>query len=286
MIRILSPAKINLFLEIGRLESGFHRLVSLVDIVNLCDIIEIEKSACIKISFHPLMDIPTDNTVTRSTHLLKSLFNIKKGARIKVFKKIPMGSGLAGGSSNAASTLKALVKLWNISISEKKLLEIGCEISKDVPLFLYGRRCIIRGYGEKISRVTGQKKLAYFITVPPFSVSTKEVYARFDALGLKGNLTKTAEKIKLLNAGIIAGDIRKIEDNAENKLANAYFSLYREAKEVRDFLEAKTGKKVFVSGSGGSLFSVFSNRCEAEEKIHMLRIEGWKNYVVESTQTF
>jgi 4-diphosphocytidyl-2-C-methyl-D-erythritol kinase len=284
-MKILSPAKINLFLKVGSLEKGFHNLISLVDIVDLYDTIEISESPSTKVHFYPRMNIPVENTVERSIKLLRSLFHIEKNVCVKIFKKIPTGSGLAGGSSNAASVLKSLVKMWNISVSIKELMDIGREIGKDVPLFIYGKRCIMEGFGEKITRVRSKQPLAYSLLAPPFGVSTKEVYARFDALGLKGSLTGVSEKIKLLDAAIEKKDIQKIEQIMENNLEDAYFNLWNCSKEVRDCLQRGTGKKFFVSGSGGALFSVFLNRREAEEKTSLLNIKGWKRWVVESIQT-
>lgn len=284
-MKILSPAKINLFLEIGAPAGGFHKLASLVDIVDLYDVIEIKESSFTKVSFRPGTDIPAENTVTKSIALLKSLFKVKKDVSIKIRKNIPPGSGLAGGSSNAASVLKSLAKLWNLNVSARELMDIGSEIGKDVPLFIHGRRCIMKGFGEKISMAAGKQPLAYFLAIPPFTVSTKEIYSRFDALGLKGNLTEAAGKIKLLIDSIEKKDIQNAEHIMKNGLENAYLGLWSRAKEVRDFLQAKTGKKVFVSGSGGTLFSVFSDRREAEGKTHLLNVEGWKSYVVESRIT-
>jgi 4-diphosphocytidyl-2-C-methyl-D-erythritol kinase len=284
-MKILSPAKINLFLKVGSLGKGFHNLISLVDIVDLYDTIEISESPSTKVYFYPRMNIPVDNTVERSIKLLRSLFHIEKNVCIKIFKKIPTGSGLAGGSSNAASVLKSLVKMWNISVPIKELMDIGREIGKDVPLFIYGKRCIMEGFGEKITTVISKQPLVYCLLVPPFEVSTKKVYAHFDALGLKGSLTGASEKIKLLDAAIEKKDIQKIEQIMENNLEDAYFNLWNCSKEVRDCLQRETGKEFFVSGSGGALFSVFLNRREAEEKTSLLNIKGWKRWVVESIQT-
>jgi 4-diphosphocytidyl-2-C-methyl-D-erythritol kinase len=285
MMKVLSPAKINLFLEIGNLKDGFHRLASLVDIVTLYDTIEIQESSSNRVIFNPKLDIPSENTVTKSIALIQSLFNVRKTVSIKIFKKIPPGSGLGGGSSNAASTLKSLVKLWNISITEKELIEIGSEIGKDVPLFIHGRRCIMKGFGEKISRVTFKRPLVYYVIIPSLKISTKKIYTYFDNLGLQGNLTESDKKIKLLTESIEKGDISSIESSIDNRLEGAYFDLYKKAREVRNFLQGKTGKKFFASGSGGALFSVFLNRREAEEKTRMLKIAGWTSHIVESIQT-
>lgn len=282
-MKIQAPAKINLFLEIGTPVEGFHPLVSLVDIVGFYDDIEIEEVSSTSVVFYPETGIPKDNTVTKSISLLKTRFNIKKDVQIKIRKNIPVGSGLGGGSSDAASVLKSLAKMWNLGVSVEQLMEFGSEIGKDVPLFIAGRRCIMSGFGEQIDTDAGKQPLVYFLAVPPFSVSTKQVYSHFDIRGVKGDLTEGKGKIKLLINSIEKKDIQGAERVMKNRLEQDYFGLWRCSKEVRDFLQAKIGKRVFVSGSGGTLFSIFRSRKEAEEKTYLLTVEGWNCYIVEST---
>lgn len=282
-MKILSPAKINLFLETGALENKLHRLLSLVDIVSLYDTIEIEESASTEVIFIPGWEIPPDNTVTKSIALIKNISGIKKNVRVKIFKQIPPGSGLAGGSSNAAAVLKTLVKIWNIPLSFGELLSIGGQIGSDVPLFILGKRCIMEGTGG-IIRKGGipSSPLAYRLFIPPFAVSTRDVYERLDSMNIRGNLTEAEEKIKLLFESIKCKNIKKLEGLMENRLEKPYFNLWARAKEVKEDTEKQTGKKLFVSGSGGTLFSVFADSTEAGEKTLQPSAAGWKSLVVES----
>ncbi len=247
-MKILSPAKINLFLETGAVEKKLHRLLSLVDIVSLYDTIEIEESGSCEVTFSPGWSIPPDNTVTKSIALLKKIYGIRKNVRVKILKKIPPGSGLAGGSSNAAAVLKALVKMWNISLSSGELFRMAGQIGSDVPLFIFGKRCIIEGTGG-IIRENGipSAPLAYRLFIPPFTVSTGDVYSKMDSLKILGNLTEAEEKIKLLIESIKCKNIEKMEGLMENRLEKPYFSLWGLAKEVKENTEKQTGKKLFVS---------------------------------------
>ncbi len=281
-MKIHAPAKINLFLEIGASERGFHKIISLVDIINLYDLIEIEESSYTKVVFSPETGIPEDNTVTKSIAILKSLFGIDRNVMVKIRKNIPCGGGLGGGSSDAASVLKALIKLWKIEVSAQRLMEIAAGIGKDVPLFIEGKRCIMRGFGEQISPAAGNRPLAYILAVPPFEVSTAEVYSQFDARGLKGNLTEAEGKIKLLIDCIENNDMKGARRLMRNGLEEAYFDLCGCSKEVMDSLQAVTGERVFVSGSGGTLFSVFHDISEAEKCFRLLHVEGWNCYIAES----
>jgi len=286
MIKILSPAKINLFLEIGGLGKKLHNLMSLVDIVSLYDEIRIEESVTTEVLFHSEWTIPAENTVTRTISLLRRIFNVNKGVRIEILKKIPPGSGLGGGSSNAASVLRALLKIWKIDLGEKRLTRIASLVGSDVPLFIQGGRCIVEGTGNKIEKkgVSGMT-LAYYLSIPPFSVSTREVYSRLDSLKIKGNLTEAREKIKLLNEEIELKHMENIEKIMQNRLEEPYFDLYNQAKGVKRQLERHTGKKFFVSGSGGTLFSVFPDRRDAETRTSLFNAKGWKSCIVESIKT-
>ncbi|MBN1445982.1 MAG: 4-(cytidine 5'-diphospho)-2-C-methyl-D-erythritol kinase [Candidatus Omnitrophica bacterium] len=282
-MKILSPAKINLFLETGAVENKLHRLVSLVDIVGLYDAIEIEESCSDEVIFHSQWDIPENNTVTKSVALLKSISGIKKSVRVKIFKQIPPASGLAGGSSNAAAVLKALVKMWNIPLSAEELFRIAGRIGSDVPLFVHGKRCVIEGTGG-IIRKDGipSSPFAYRLFIPPFAVSTRDVYSRLDSVNRRGNLTEAGEKIKLLLESIECKDIDKMESLMENRLEEPYFSLWGRAREVKEATEKLTGKRLFVSGSGGTLFSVFADSTEAGKEMLPANAAGWKSLVVES----
>lgn len=285
-MKVLSPAKINLFLETGSYEGGLHRIISLVDVVDLYDIVELEESACTEVKFLSEWSIPDKNTVTRSIAALKEIFRIEKNVRIIINKKIPPGAGLGGGSSNAATVIKALAEMWKIRASNKMLMEIALKIGSDVPLFIMGKRCLVEGFGEKITvKGVSPHTLAYYFLVPPFSVSTGDVYRENDALKKQGDLTEGARKIKILNECIMRRDIAGIEANMFNRLDMSYFSLWREGKEVKERAERRTGKRFFVSGSGGTLFSVFLCKEDAEEMSKILNIDGWRGYVVESIQT-
>jgi len=283
--KIPAPAKVNLFLETGIPEGGFHPLVSLVDIVDLCDTIHICKSVENSVSFLPDHGIPDDNTVTKAVSLMRQRYGLEGGFGIRVTKKIPPGSGLGGGSSDAACVLKALIPFCRNKPEGRDFEKSSASIGKDIPLFLAGRRCMVEGFGEKVSFVKESKPLSYLIMVPPFQVSTRVVYENLDRMGLSGDLTRAAGKIKIILASVESSDIPEIERNIENRLACSYFDLYPQAREVKKHVEDRIGKKVFVSGSGGSLFAVFATMKEAEANAGIAGMAGWRSFVVSSKKT-
>lgn len=288
MIKILSPAKINLFLEVGPFDEGIglHHLISFVDIVNLYDIIEIEEAEKTEVNFISDWEIPVENTVTRTISLIRDVLHINRNVRVIIRKRIPPGTGLGGGSSNAAAVLKVLVDIWNIKVENETLGEIGLKIGSDVPLFIKGKRCVIGNLGEKVlpERIS-TTPLVYYLLMPPFNVSTGEVYKHLDSRGVVGDLTLARHKVKILNEYIEKKNIEGIENNMFNRLEEAYLDLYKESKEVKERVEKETGKKFFVSGSGGTLFCIFFDREEAEKKMLFLDIERWKGCLVESVIT-
>ncbi|HQO62712.1 MAG TPA: 4-(cytidine 5'-diphospho)-2-C-methyl-D-erythritol kinase, partial [Syntrophorhabdus sp.] len=139
---VLSPAKVNLFLKVvSKRPDGYHNIVSIVDIISVFDVIHIEEIPDDVIIIEDDKDIlPKDaaNTMYRAAVALKERFKINRGVRVFVEKNIPIGSGLGGPSSNAATVLKELARIWKIKINEAELNDIGKGIGADVPLFLYG----------------------------------------------------------------------------------------------------------------------------------------------------
>lgn len=279
-IKKLAPAKINLYLEVGEKTDNFHKIVSLVEIISLYDEIYFSPSHDVKVEFIPDYGIPQENTVTKAVSLLKEKFCIKKGIDIKIFKNIPPASGLGGGSSNAACVLESLCEIWDIDLEESELYKLGAEIGSDVPLFLYGKRCVVEGRGEKITPLDFKSTLWYFILTPPFPVSTHLVYNYYDKMGLKGDLTKAKEEIKILIEFMKEGNIKMMENIIYNKLGEVSEGIWKEIKEFRIYMEKKTGKKFFISGSGGAIFSVFK---EKPEEILLAPGESkWKSFLVKS----
>ena len=165
-VEILAPAKINLFLETGSAAGGFHPIVSLIDIIDLCDFISIDESEKTSVTFSPGWGIPSQNTVVQSVALLKKELGIKKNFKIKVHKNIPPGSGLGGGSSDAAAVLKSVSRYCGISLPEDFLIRMGDAIGKDVPLFIGRERCVAEGFGETVRKV-GYDTVSYtHLTLP------------------------------------------------------------------------------------------------------------------------
>ena len=257
---VLSPAKVNLFLKVvSKRPDGYHNIVSIVAIISVFDVIHIEEIPDDVIIIEDDKDIlPKDaaNTMYRAAVALKERFKINRGVRVFVEKNIPIGSGLGGPSSNAATVLKELARIWKVKINEAELNDIGRGIGADVPLFLYGNACIMRGIGNKISPVE-LPSLWYLIIYPNISISTRRVYE-----GLKIVLTKKQNDIKLVAK---FSGTREVSAILENDLERIGILLCPIIKTIKDRLIESGASGTLMSGSGSSVFGIFENEEGAKQ---------------------
>ncbi len=273
-----SPAKVNLFLKVlGERPDSYHEIVSLVDIISLEDelrVEEIPEDAVIVEDDGHLLPSGSANTIYRSAALLKEAYGVKRGVRLFVEKKIPIGAGLGGPSSNAAATLIALVKLWGLPASRADLFAIGSKVGADVPLFLYGKPCVMRGVGERITPIE-IPRIWYVIVYPGIILHTKEVYG-----GLKIPLTLAQNDITLSGRFDTVLDVARV---LENDLEEVAFSLHPEIENLKDTLREAGAIGSLMSGSGSSVFGVFENEAEARVAAEKVRDLG-SVFVVHSSQ--
>jgi 4-diphosphocytidyl-2-C-methyl-D-erythritol kinase len=264
---VLSPAKVNLFLKVvSKRPDGYHNIVSIVDIISLFDVIHIEEIPVDRIIIKDgkgILPQGMANTMYRSVVALKERFKISSGVNIYIEKHIPIGSGLGGPSSNAATVMKELTKIWKISIGETEFYEIGKSIGADVPLFLYGKPCIMRGIGDEISPIE-LPNLWYLILYPNVSISTRRVYEE-----LKIVLTKKQNDIKLVAK---FNNVREVCDILENDLEKVGILLCPVIQTIKDRLIEAGAGGTLMSGSGSSVFGIFEN--EEAAKIALASLAG------------
>lgn len=251
----LAPAKLNLFLHIlGRREDGYHELQTLFQLLDFGDRITFETSndgvLSLHLSFEPGLatDAPLDNNlVTQAAQLLRhAADNPMLGASIHLEKRLPSGAGLGGGSSDAASCLLALNRLWELNLSTDRLCEIGVELGADVPVFIRGNSAWAEGIGEQLSPVELGDSW-YLVVSPNCSVSTAEVFYH-------EHLTRNSQAIKM--ADFLAGSARNDCESVTRKLhpeVDQAFELLAEFAEFR------------MTGTGSSLFARFESEAAAKK---------------------
>lgn len=253
-LKTRAPAKLNIRLKItGRLPDGYHELVSIMVPVDLFDYLELKvipegiKLACEGIH------VPTDenNLVYQAAQAFLSRAGIKEGISIKLIKKIPVSAGLGGGSSDAAAMLISLNKIWSMPFDLPSLHNMAIRLGADVPFFLSCRPSLARGIGEVLEPLDKWAKSWYVIVTPPIHVSTSWVY---------GNV-----KIKLTTdeytyiSDLLKGDIFPISQALENDLEEVTSASFPIIKDIKDCLLDAGAEGALMSGSGPSVFGVFTS---------------------------
>ena len=187
-----APAKLNLFLHvIGRRADGYHLLQSVFRLIDRCDTLDFDARADggIELS-NPIPGVPPERDLcVQAAKLLKQTTGCSQGVTIYLDKRLPMGGGLGGGSSDAATTLIALNRLWDTRLQREELATLGLKLGADVPFFVMGHDAFVEGIGEKITPV----RLApthYVVVVPPVEIPTKAIFASRE-------LTRETEPIKI-----------------------------------------------------------------------------------------
>ena len=279
--KFFSPAKINLFLHItGKREDGYHTLISLMCSVRLYDILFFSFGAEKLRVFcnHPLVPDDETNLVFLAAELFMDRFEQARGIEIILEKKIPVGAGLGGGSSNAASVLLFLNQYYGYPFGMDELISMGASLGSDVPFFIFQRPAIVAGTGEKLVAYQGIGQLYALIIYPGFSISTSMIYKDFD-LGL----TNSKKKVKSdsLNSHTITSPF---DPRAElvNDLENVAALKYPEIGRMKNALIANRAINVLMTGSGSAVFGLFSD-FEAVKKAeyNLLKCSGWRIYVAQ-----
>ncbi|UGA54110.1 4-(cytidine 5'-diphospho)-2-C-methyl-D-erythritol kinase [Vibrio sp. VB16] len=243
-----SPAKLNLFLYINnRREDGYHELQTLFQFLDYCDTLTIQANSSDKITLTPeLKGVPVEsNLIWKAAIALKEKTQVSYGADIHLEKRLPMGGGIGGGSSNAATVLVALNFLWQLNLTSDELADIGLQLGADVPIFVKGFSAFAEGVGERLEKVTPEEKW-YLVVKPDVSISTAEIFSHPD---LTRNTPKRA--IAELLTGSQVNDCEKIVR-----------LLYPEVDKQLSWLLQYAPSR--LTGTGSCLFSEFNNKLDAE----------------------
>lgn len=248
-MRVLAPAKINLYLWVGaRRADGLHEIESIMQSVSLADELAVTPSDVVSLDVEPRGAAPEDETnlVVKAVRALASSTGHAAGAALRLTKRIPIGAGLGGGSSDAAATLVALNDLWGCGMSRKALEKLGASVGADVPFCVRGGTAGALGAGERLSPLILAAPLWWVIAMPPTSLSTADVYARFDEIGA-GNAPSDAHD---LADALARGDADGIAGSLRNDLTDAALALAPAIAVGRDALAAAGALGVVMSGSG------------------------------------
>lgn len=261
-LTISAPAKLNLFLHItGQREDGYHLLQTVFQFLDYADTIQLSLREDPQINrVSALAGVPAESDlVVKAAKLLQKHCNTHLGVDISVDKVLPMGGGLGGGSSNAASVLVALNHLWGCGLTQQALMELGVQLGADVPVFIFAQSAWAEGVGERLKAIDLPEKW-FLVLKPQINVSTAEVFAN-------SQLRRDCSTITIRD--FLAGQ-------TENVCEVPVREMYPEVDEaLRDLSEYS---KSTLTGTGACVFAVFDNQEQAEQAFSKLS-EKWDGFV-------
>lgn len=273
MIQLKSFAKINLCLYVLRKrEDGFHDICTVMQAVDLHDRLSLYRMPRGIVVQTDDPKLPTDrrNLAYKAAQILLDRTKVSSGVKIKIQKRIPLSSGLGGGSSNAAFTLIGLNRLFNLGLPGKKLVEMAKQIGSDVPFFLSSGQAVATGRGEKIREVKLPRDYWIVLIKPHVTLSTPWVYENF-----KIDLTKKRKSIKMYKKR------ESFFDSIvgwENELEKVAVKKYPQIKVLRRRLEEIGAIKTSMSGSGPAVYGIFFDKPRYKE-VRSLRSKEWQIWV-------
>ncbi|MBM4451741.1 MAG: 4-(cytidine 5'-diphospho)-2-C-methyl-D-erythritol kinase [Chloroflexi bacterium] len=278
MLSLLAPAKINLVLEVlGKRNDGYHEIRSLMQTVSLCDVLSFKLAEGVSLECDQPSLQNKDNLVLRAAELLREACACSKGVNIKLEKRIPHGSGLGGGSSDAAVTLLALNKLWALELSLSELVALGIRLGSDVPFFFHRGTALVEGRGERVTPVSQSLPQWFVLLIPPLPrppQKTKQLYSRLN----KSHYTNGSQTARALEALPGTGQL------PSSLLYNVFDAIALEAfpglEEYWGILERIGATNIHLAGSGPTLFAATAIEARAEKWHQQLQEQGLESYCI------
>jgi 4-diphosphocytidyl-2-C-methyl-D-erythritol kinase len=274
-----AAAKINLSLDVLRKrEDGYHEVEMVMTMVDLADRVTLELLEEDRIVIASQVgSIPLDekNLAFQAAKLIKQTYNVKSGVSIHIEKNIPVAAGLAGGSSDAAATLRGLNRLWNLQIPEQTLLELGAVLGSDVPFCVTGGTALATGRGELLQPLTAPPQCWVVIAKPPIHVSTQEVYKR-----LKADAIQQHPRTDQMMQAIATQDYPLMCESIGNVLEDVTLPMVPEVARIKELMLKLGADAALMSGSGPTVFGLADKDVKATRIYNGLRGFCKEVYVV------
>jgi 4-diphosphocytidyl-2-C-methyl-D-erythritol kinase len=278
MVVVQAPAKVNLFLEVlGKRPDGYHEIVTCMAAIDLFDTLEFaaasargskEESAteiCLTCEGAAL-DTGPNNLVCRAAGLLRKHAGVQRGARIRLQKRIPIGAGLAGGSSDAAATLCGLNELWKLDLPRDELTRLAAQLGSDIPFFLTGNAAWCTGRGEVVAPFKLKEPLHLLLANPGVELSTAAVYKNVQVPG-------EPQAPEAMKAALQSGNPAAVGRALFNRLQEPAELLCREVADLRELCEQLRPQGHLMSGSGSSYFALGRDRADVERMAEVVRAQ-------------
>jgi len=268
-LKVFSPAKVNLYLNIlGKRADGYHELETVMAPLDFGDEItlQLRKTGLVLECDNP--NLPTDesNLAYRAAAALRAATGIEKGVKIVLRKRIPLAAGLAGGSSNAATVLTGLNRLWQAGASPEKLNELAAGMGSDINFFLAGSAAVCRGRGEQVEPVPCRLSATVLLINPGFGIPTPWAYRHWSP-----PLTASRPDVTLLRRGLAEDDLDAVARGLHNSLEAPCLRKFPVLRLLQDALREQGAAGALMSGSGATVFGLFRDRAAAERAAQIVR---------------
>ena len=270
-IRVFAPAKLNLYLDVlDKRTDGFHNIETIFEKIDLKDEIIIkEKGRGLKVKASSnKCSQDKDNIVYKAAKALSVEAKIRLNIEIYIKKNIPVSAGLGGGSSNAASSLRAINELFALGVSEKRIFEIALGLGKDVPFFMKDMPfAVAGGAGEALKKLDLTQSFFHILIKPFIPLSTRLMYNRID----RHNFSSRPHSLKKALSALKGHDIKALEDNYYNIFENVLGRNRVHIDKIRAMLFKAGCRHSLLSGSGPTVFCTFGNNKSAENVFKAIR---------------
>lgn len=281
-IRLKAMAKVNLGLDVVRKrEDGYHEVRMIMQTVNLYDkiFISVSEEPGIRLKTNlNFLPVNENNLIYKAAKLLMDEFEIKEGVDIQLQKFIPVAAGMAGGSTDAATTLIGMNHLFDLGLSRRQLMERGVKLGADVPYCVTGGTALSEGIGEILTRLPDVPRGYVLVAKPGISVSTRFVYTnlKLDQLEKHPDIDAQIEAIR-------RQDFVKMARLMDNVLETVTIPEYPIVQEIKDFMMEHGAVNALMSGSGPTVFGLYTNQIQAEKACESLRDAGLAKMVFLTT---
>ena len=281
--RIKAYAKINLGLDVtGRRPDGYHEVKMIMQSVGLCDELILEKTerGITVTTDSDKLPPQEDNLVYRAAKLMFDTFHIPGGVHIHLQKVIPIAAGLAGGSTDAAATMKGINRLFDLELPLSRLMELGVAIGADVPYCVLGGTALAEGIGEKLTPLVPSPDFYIVLAKPDISVSTKYVYENLDLSAVKKH-----PDIPGMTRAIENGSLQGVLDRLGNVLETVTIPAFPVIDSIKRRMRELNAVSSLMSGSGPTVFGIFLSERQAEFARGQIYDEGLASQVFLTTPT-
>ncbi|GAA0116811.1 4-(cytidine 5'-diphospho)-2-C-methyl-D-erythritol kinase [Clostridium senegalense] len=262
-MKVKAYGKINIALDVvGKREDGYHLLKMIMQTVDIYDELEFEKcDKNITINCNKkYLPVDENNLVYKAIKLFMEKYNISSGVKVNIVKNIPVAAGMAGGSADAAATLKAMRNMFKKDVTDGELMELGLKIGADVPYCIVGGTALCEGVGEVVTKLKPFKNKILVVVKPNFGVSTKDVYKALEI----NKIHKHPETEKLITA-MKQENIKYVSKNMRNVLENVTIKKHLLIKQLKEEMMKNGALGSMMSGSGPTVFGFFEDMLKAQD---------------------